>query len=120
MRNILVIDDEEAIVDTLYKVLNRFGFTVSTAGSGSEGIVKFDKGTFDLVITDIRMPGVDGNGVVRHIRRSRRKATPVIGISGTPWLLEKRRFDAILPKPFTIKKLTDAVKDLTETVPGRA
>lgn len=115
MRNILVIDDEKAIADVLFQALNRFGFNVDTAENGTEGIVKFDQDTFDLVITDICMSGVDGNGVVRHIRNSHRKTTPVIGISGTPWLLEEAEFDAVLPKPFSLKALADTVKGLTET-----
>lgn len=119
MRNILVIDDESAISEILSQALNRFGFSVDTAESGTEGIVKFDRKTFDLVITDIRMPGVDGNGVVRHIRNSRRSNTPVIGISGTPWLFEGGEFDAVLPKPFSLQVLSDTVKGLTETTPSQ-
>ena len=67
MQNILVIDDEKAISEVLSQALNRFGFHVDTAENGAEGIVKFDKEVFDLVITDVRMAGIDGNDVVRHI-----------------------------------------------------
>jgi len=114
MHNVLVIDDEKAISDILSQALNRFGFNVDTAENGAEGILKFDSDAFDLVITDICMSGLDGNGVARYIRNSRRKATPIIGISGTPWLLEEGEFDAVLPKPFSIKALADTVKGLTE------
>ena len=114
MRSILVIDDEKAISDVLSQALNRFGFHVDTAENGTEGIVKFDQDTFDLVITDICMSGVDGNGVARHIRRSHRKRTPIIAISGTPDLLEEGEFDAVLPKPFSLKALAATIKDLAE------
>ena len=114
MQNVLVIDDERAISEILSHALNRFGYHVDTADNGTDGIVKFDTDTFDLVITDICMSGVDGNGVARHIRRSHRKRTPIIAISGTPWLLDEGEFDAVLPKPFSLKALAATVKDLTE------
>ena len=113
MQNILVIDDEKAISDILSQALTRFGFNVDTAENGTEGIVKFDRDAFDLVITDICMAGMGGNDVVRHIRNSRRRTTPIIGISGTAWLLEERQFDAVLPKPFSLKTLADTVRGLT-------
>lgn len=116
MQNVLVIDDEKAISQILSHALNRFGYNVDTANSGTDGISKFDTEPFDLVITDICMSGVDGNGVARHIRSSPRKKTPIIGISGTPWLMEEGDFDAVLPKPFSLKKLADTVKGLTESL----
>ena len=112
MRNILVIDDEESIVRITTMALSKFGFNVEKATDGFEGIKKFDEGHFDLVITDFLMPGLDGNGVVRHIRNSRRQFTPVIGVSGTPWLLEDGDFDAVLLKPSSIITLVDTVKNL--------
>lgn len=120
MRKILVIDDEKAVSDILSQVLNRFGFNVDTAENGREGMLKFDETIFDLVITDICMDGADGNDVVRHIRNSCRKTTPIIGISGTPWLMEDRAFDAVLSKPFSLRALADTVKDLTEATPGQS
>ena len=103
MHNILVIDDEQSIAFLTTIALSKSGFNVEKASDGLEGIKKFDEGHFDLVITDILMPGIDGNGVVRHIRNSRRQSTPVIGVSGTPWLLEDSDFDAVLSKPSSIK-----------------
>ena len=116
MRNVLVIDDEAAISSILRQALSRSGFNVDTAGTGEEGIVKFDSEVFDLVITDICMVGVDGIDVARHIRNSLRGTTPIIGISGTPWLLEEAEFDAVLAKPFSLKALTDIVASLTGAV----
>lgn len=112
MYSVLVIDDERIILKLLKLALSNYGFDVKTAGSGKEGIEKFETGCFDIVITDMRMPDVDGNAVVRHIRNSNRKFTPVIGISGTPWLLENKVFDKIFSKPFPLKKLTDTVSEL--------
>jgi len=113
MNHILVIDDEEVIALMITHALTKFGFDIAIAADGIEGLKKFEEGDFDLVITDIRMPGLDGNSLSRHIRRSNKKLTPIIGISGTPWLLMDRNFDAVLSKPFSIKTLVDTVKNLT-------
>lgn len=109
MYNILVIDDEQAIGMLLVKVLSKYGYHVETALDGLEGIRKFDESNFDMVITDIRMPGLDGNGVIRHIRQSKKRGTPVVGLSGTPWLIDKKNFDAVLSKPSSIKTIIDTV-----------
>ena len=119
MSTILVIDDEKGILQLIYQALTRFGHKVETAVNGQEGIEKFDGGNFDIVITDIRMPGVDGNGVVKHIRNSSRQFIPVIAISGTPWQSEAKNFDMILPKPFPLKKLVESIGSYG-TIPSHA
>ena len=113
MCNILVADDEEFIRDLIRQALLRNGYSVTTAASGEEAIQKYNGGHFDLVITDVCMPGIGGMGVLKHIRRSDRHDTPAIGISGTPWLLENTGFDAVLPKPFPLKALFDTMEQFT-------
>jgi DNA-binding response OmpR family regulator len=115
MCHILVIDDEKNILEMIKMALTKFGHDVETASDGKEGIQKFDEKWFDLVITDIKMPRLDGNGVLQYIRNSERQSTPVIGISGTPWMLEGTRFDAVLAKPFLIKTLADYIRNLSQT-----
>ena len=119
MSTILVIDDEKGILKLIRQALTRHGHKVETAVNGQEGIEKFDDGNFDIVITDIRMPGVDGNDVVKHIRNSTRQSIPVIAISGTPWQLEAKNFDMVLPKPFPMNKLVDSIQSFG-TMPSRA
>ncbi|MCJ7772263.1 MAG: response regulator [Desulfobacterales bacterium] len=117
MCHILVIDDEKHILEMIEMALTKFGHDVETATDGEEGIRKFDEKRFDLVITDIKMPRLDGNGVLQYIRNSKRRATPVIGISGTPWMLDGTNFDAVLAKPFLIKTLADYVRNLATLSP---
>ena len=119
MSTILVIDDEKGILQLMHQALTKYGHNVETADDGQEGIRKFDGGCFDIVITDIRMPVIDGNGVVAHIRKSEKQSIPVIAISGTPWLLGSDSFDMVLPKPFSLKKLIDSIRSLAP-VPPRA
>ena len=116
MCNVLVIDDERMILSLVEQVLMRMDYTVETAENGNMGIEKFDRGDYDLVITDIRMPEADGNRVVDHIRNSKRKHTPVIGMSGTPWELVNSKFDHVLPKPFQIGSLMETARKLTAKV----
>ena len=113
MCKILVIDDDESIVLMITMALAKHGFNVEVATNGMEGIKKYDQDYFGVVITDIRMPGLDGNAVADHIRNSGSKSTSIIGISGTPWLLKDHSFDAIFTKPFSLKTLVDTVKRLT-------
>lgn len=113
MGKILVIDDEEQIVLMLAMALSKYGFDVEIATNGVEGIKKFDEECFDLVITDICMPGLGGNDVVEYVRNSKKYFTPVIGITGTPWLCEDAYFDAVFTKPFAIGGLIEAVTSLT-------
>ncbi|MBW1675472.1 MAG: response regulator [Deltaproteobacteria bacterium] len=112
MYNILIVDDEKMVSEVLQQILSRFGYHAEVALGGHEALCMFDDGLFDLVITDIRMPGVDGYDVVRHIRNSDRPYTPIIGISGTPWLLKDHEFDGIIPKPFGTQTLLSAVKSV--------
>jgi DNA-binding response OmpR family regulator len=113
MSNILVIDDEKMLLNMFIQALTRFGYNVETATNGKEGVQKFDRGHFDLVITDLLMGGMDGNCVLQHIRNSDRHLVPVMGVSGTPWLLDEKNFDAVLTKPFSIKALLNTVESLT-------
>ena len=120
MSTILVIDDEKGILQLMHLALTKYGHNVETADDGREGIRKFDDGRFDIVITDIRMPVIDGNGVVAHIRKSEKQSIPVIAISGTPWLLGSGSFDMVLPKPFSLKQLIESIRSLAPVPPMAA
>lgn len=112
MGSVLVIEDEKGILGLIEVALTRFGHRVETAQDGREGIRKYDRGNFDVVITDYLMPDLDGHSVLQHIRRSARGRTPIVGMSGTPWLLQDAGFDLVLIKPFPLKQLVDAVQHL--------
>ena len=120
MSTILVIDDEKGILQLMHEALTTHGHKVETADDGLEGIRKFDDGSFDIVITDVRMPVIDGNGVAAHIRKSEKQFIPVIGISGTPWLLEADNFDMVLSKPFPLKQLLNCIRSLLSVSPRMA
>jgi YesN/AraC family two-component response regulator len=84
--NILLIDDEELITKSLLKLLELKGYKVTVARSGVEAIEKVKETDFDLVISDVRMPEVDGIGTIKQIRaylkKSNKKMIPEILITG--------------------------------------
>ena len=113
MHNLLIIDDEEIIINLLHDYLSHLGYSVVTARDGSEGIDLFNANpNFDLVITDINMPGIDGNAVAKSIRLSQRTKVPIVGMSGYNDKIEGELFDFMLAKPFNLKELMALVKTI--------
>ena len=78
---ILVIDDEKATLKMFRLFLDVYGFDILTAESGEEGLEVFERERPDIVLTDIKMPGMDGIQVLQEIKR-RSPATEVIVITG--------------------------------------
>jgi YesN/AraC family two-component response regulator len=68
MGKILVIDDEKATLSMFRLFLDAYGYTVYTAENGAEGLAIFQKEKPEIVLTDIKMPGIDGLAVLRQIK----------------------------------------------------
>jgi heterodisulfide reductase subunit A len=66
--NILIIDDEAYLRLTLATILQRAGYTVTTASGAQEGLQKLMDGKIDLVFLDLKMPGMDGTELLPQIR----------------------------------------------------
>jgi len=96
MCKVLIIDDEESVRSLLTEVFLLNGIDTDAAPNGDDGLEKFHQEAFDIVITDLSMPGMNGNSVARKIRNSDRPNTPIIGISGTTWLFEDNHFDLVV------------------------
>ncbi len=113
-KSILVIDDEQPILNLLAKSLTKNGYAVDSAENGEMGIEKIESNDYNLIFTDMRMPGLSGEEVLKHLRSMRKNLTPVVGMSGTPWLLEQIDFDAVLAKPFSMEELLNITKKLVK------
>jgi len=114
--SILVVDDEEVIRDFLSEVLEDYNITL--ACDGDEAIDKLKQQQFDLVITDLRMPRVPGEEVVKTAHKIS-PDTKVIVISGYSSLYTASQSVssgacAFLSKPFSIKELIQAVTSALE------
>jgi CheY-like chemotaxis protein/anti-anti-sigma regulatory factor len=81
MRTILVIDDERPTLQMFELYLGAYGYRVLVAASGEEGLAVFDAESPPIVLTDIKMPGMDGLQVLEAIK-TRRPETEVIVITG--------------------------------------
>ena len=111
---ILVVDDEENVRVLFSRILQKEGYEVECASSGSEAIEKLAKRSFDLVVTDLKMDGIDGLDVVKKGKTVNR-AVPFILISGygtaqTAGTAAKEGADMFLMKPIELTDLKRAVK----------
>lgn len=105
--NVLVVDDEVSIRDTLDEFLTGEGYNVDLAENGDRALEMFGKSEYDLVFMDIHMPGINGIEALREMKRSRPK-TKVIVISGLPdehafeqaMTVSEEIIEAFIPKPF--------------------
>ena len=113
-KTVLVVDDEEIIRDFLFEVLND-DFNVSTASDGDEAIDKLKEQSYDLVITDLKMPRVSGDEVVRFAKQSDPDAKVIVitGYSSLYSVSKSANHGAsdFLSKPFSIKELMQTVAD---------
>lgn len=85
-KSILVIDDEELVSRSLIKLLKNNGYAASIARSGPEALEKVKAAGFDLIICDVRMPGMDGIETIKCIRayleKLNKKHIPEVLITG--------------------------------------
>ncbi|MBD3245957.1 MAG: response regulator, partial [Candidatus Omnitrophica bacterium] len=66
-KKILIIDDEELIVRSLARLLQKNGYTVFVAKRGEDALVMAEEEEFDLIIADIRMPGMNGVETIKQL-----------------------------------------------------
>ena len=117
-KRILVVDDEAVIREGMRRILDGGGFTVETFANGYLAIEKLQAEAFDLLITDLKMPGMSGMDVLDQIKAINPKL-PVIIITGfvtdeTTAEIIKRGARNCLPKPFNPEQLRNAVKNALE------
>lgn len=114
----VVIDDEQIVLDSVKKILSQEGFDVVTAAGGGAGISHAISEDFDIVLTDIRMPDIDGFKVIRDIRKFK-PAIPIVIITGYASVSSavqamKLGASQYLEKPFTPEQLIQTVRTALE------
>jgi len=126
-KRILIVDDEKSVAFFLAEHLTALGagYEVETAGSGEEALALMQSRTYDLIITDLRMPGINGLELIERAR-SRSPHTRLIlmtaygnrRVESTAYQLGACRY---LSKPFHIQDLVAAVQSALEEMetPGR-
>ncbi len=83
MENILIVEDDEVVRDYLSEMLTEFGHRSITAENGDDGLNKFREHDFSMVLTDVRMPVMDGLSMLKKMR-SEDSNIPIIVITGYP------------------------------------
>ncbi|MBN1849333.1 MAG: response regulator [Deltaproteobacteria bacterium] len=111
---ILVVDDDESIQDVVAGFLEVMGFDVVLAGNGIEALAVFIGNSFDMVLTDLRMPAMDGLSLAGHIKK-RSPSTPVILLTGSDRedvlkKVEGGPFCSVIFKPFKMLEFQKMVR----------
>ena len=116
MAKILVIDDEQSIRDLLDTLLRRKGYDVVLAESGQKGLEIFRRERPDVLVLDLKMPGMDGLTVLQQVH-SLNPTQPVIMLTGAGTPEAERQARALgvteyVEKEFSLHLLGDALKRL--------
>ncbi len=109
MKTILFVDDHEVLARLSCEILEMNGYRAVSAYSGADALAKFEKQTFDMVVTDFRMEGMNGLELARELR-SRNSELPVIIVTGYGPIDLGDHADAGLPKEDLFPALLDKIR----------
>lgn len=120
-RAILVVEDESNLCELIAQILLLDSHEVDTARDGVEALRRIEERSYDLIISDLQMPNLDGPGLHDALRARYGQALPrVIFVTGhaeaedyVPFLAQTG--DPVLTKPFTVKDLRTLVQWVLET-----
>lgn len=123
LKQIMVVDDEAGIRALLFEALAEEGFKVTLAKDGKDSLKQMRNRRFDLLITDINMPHIDGIELLRKMKRAGRKEK-VILMTGEP--IDQSRLNketqpvfVQLKKPFRMNKFLQVVSSALEPQRGK-
>jgi len=116
-KTILVVDDEEGVREVVSEVISGMGFIVQHAASGEIALDLVTRNPIDLVISDVRMSGMDGVALARKLR-ARYPELPLALMTAYPCdavekALRDKKVDFLLQKPFQMEELEGMVENLT-------
>jgi two-component system CheB/CheR fusion protein len=124
-RRVLLVEDNPDTLESLQMLLEVEGARVTPASSAAAALQKAAEGEFDLLVSDIAMPGMDGLQLIAELRRRPRSARwPAIAVTGFAGAADAQRakaagFDAHLGKPLSLDALNDTFRRLTNgAAPG--
>lgn len=113
---ILLVDDDPMITELVIDMLGIEGYDVDTATNGIEALQKLERQRYDLIITDLHMPKLDGSGFYRELaQRKLHSLKRIIFLTGTTGGSEEHRFVQesgvpLLLKPFNVSELIELVR----------
>ena len=124
-KKVLVVDDDPVVGKSFDRVLSQKGYVVVTAGNGQEALSKLEGGEFDMVFTDIRMPGMDGLELAEKVK-ARHAWTPVVIVTGYGTTANEERareigVSAFMHKPLSPEMIeSGAMSALRQSAPSVA
>ena len=124
---ILIIEDDREMCEELAEILRMEGYAVDQANDGNEGKKMVDSGDYDVVLLDLKLPGISGSELIRHINKNRQAR--VIVITGKPLTSELHEMlepedqedldavelaDEFVEKPFNIEVVLSTIRKLMD------
>ncbi len=121
LRKVLVVDDDPVVTTSFNRVLSHDGYIVVTASNAADALDKLNEGEYDVVYTDIRMPGMSGLELAEKVQASR-SWTPVVIITGYGTEANEQRAKAagvtgFLHKPLSPEMIEASARQAFESVP---
>lgn len=119
MASILLVDDTPELRKTIERLLTGAGHAVTSAENGAAALRELDRATFDVIVTDIVMPDMEGLELIRKVRKTH-ASLPIIAMSGggrgstEDYLALAANFGAAktLEKPFALEALKAAIDEV--------
>ena len=121
-KQLLVVDDDPSLLLAVSETLRAENYDVVTARRGAEAMVRVAESLPDLIISDIRMPGMDGYALVRNLRASpRTRLIPIVFLTAKDETADRIAgfrvgVDAYITKPFETDELVAVVKSILDRV----
>lgn len=115
-KRILLVDDEQSMLFFVGENLAELGeeYEIDTAGSGEEALKKFAIQPFDLVVSDLRMPGIDGITLLQIIRQTNQNTHLILmtayGSDRVEIAARSLQLHSYITKPFRVEELLDTVR----------
>ena len=114
MPRIVIAEDDDAMREFLSQALMREGYEVTAVANGADALCALqDEGQYDLLLAEVKMPGVDGVSLARCVRRDK-PGLPIVFVTGyvgevLQEVRDNSRYDEVLPKPFQLNELVEVV-----------
>ncbi|MGE0127050.1 MAG: response regulator transcription factor [Blastocatellales bacterium] len=121
-KRLLVVDDDPGLLRAVAETLRAEGYEVTTARRGAEALVRVAETLPDLIVSDIRMPGMDGYDLIRNLRAApRTRIIPIIFLTAKDETADRiagfrSGVDAYLTKPFEPEELLAVISNILDRV----
>ena len=112
---IIIIDDDKSIRQVLKTILEQEGYTVDTADTGKQAILKTNEKAYNLALIDMRLPDIDGIDLVLKIKDTTPRMRKII-VTGYPTIQNameavNRQADAFILKPFDVERVLQTIRE---------